>query len=120
MLHWTNIRIKNLSPFSANNLYCVELLRQVGELMDEVKATILDLVPNQNGITYRVRTKHVPLVLAIYDITYRGFVEQENILLIKVVHCFLDMVGEVRGEKTQLRKVLMVSRNLGMENGFAI
>jgi hypothetical protein len=29
------------------------------------------------------------------------------------------MVGEICGEKIQFRKVLMVSRNLGMEIGFA-
>ena len=85
LLHWANIRIKNLSPFRANNRYCAKLLRQAGELMDEVTATILNRVPNQKYITYLVRTKHVPLALEIHDITCRGFVEQENILLNKVV-----------------------------------
>jgi len=99
LLRGATQRIMDLSTLGANNRVHADLLRQAGEITDDMKTAILDPLPIHNDIASRVSTTRETVARVMNDLARRGIVEKKgNSLLIKDVQRLRDMVEEVRGE----------------------
>lgn len=98
-LHGATQRIMDLSTLGANNRVHADLLRQTGEITDEMKTATLDPVPIHNDIVSRISTTRETVARVMNDMARRGIVKKMgNTLLVNDVQRLRDMVEEVRGE----------------------
>ena len=99
LLRGATQRIMDLSTLGANNRVHADLLRQAGDIKDDMKTALLEPMPIHNDIASRVSTTRETVARVMNDLARRGIVEKKgNSLLIKDVQRLRDMVEEVRGE----------------------
>lgn len=99
LLRGATQRIMDLSTLGANNRVHADLLRQAGEITDDMKTALLEPMPFHNDIASRVSTTRETVARVMNDLARRGLVEKKgNSLIIKDVQRLRDMVEEVRGE----------------------